>query len=160
MSKNTKFVFGIVVLALLCSSIPAIAPLLFGIGNQSGAISQQVRSQLLNSIFFRGINKISSLNLLISIAGFALSLYFRQSNPKKFRLTSIAFGLIFVGTIIAGFLSAWVDISSLQASAPQSQTAIGYSATACIFSFFQIASWILLFVVIFSQKFNEPISNP
>ena len=33
MSKNTKFVFGIVVLALLCSSIPAIAPLLFGIGN-------------------------------------------------------------------------------------------------------------------------------
>jgi len=160
MSKNTKFVIGIVIFALLCSSIPVVAPLLFGIGNQSGAISPQARSQLLNSVFFIGVSKFSSLNLLISIIGLALSLYFRQSNRKKFRVTSIAFGLILVGTIITGFLSAWIDISSLQASAPQSQAAMGYTVTTCIASLVQIASWVLLLVVIFSQKYNELISNP
>ena len=159
MSKNTKVVIGIVVLALLCSSIPVMTPLLFGIGNQSGAIPRQSTSQLLNSVLFIGVTKLSSGNLLTSIIGLAFSIYFRPINPKKFRLTTIAFGLVLISTIVQGLLSGWVEVNLLQAGAPQAQTAMGYSITACISSLLHIASWVLLFVVLFGQKFNQSANN-
>jgi disulfide bond formation protein DsbB len=108
---------------------------------------------------FIGITKISGLSLFVSIVGLALSIYYRKLNPKKFRFTSIAFGLFLIGAIISGLLSAWIDIGSLQASASQSQTAMGYSAITCISSLFQIAAWVLLFIVIFSPKANESVSD-
>jgi hypothetical protein len=159
MSKNTVFVIGVVVIALLFSSVPVLVPFLFGMGNQSGAISPETTHQLLNSVLFIGITKISGLSLFVSIVGLALSIYFQRSNPKKFRLTSIAFGLFLIGVIISGFLSAWIDIGSVQAGAAQSQTAMGYSAITCISSLFQIAAWVLLFIVIFSPKNNESANN-
>ena len=159
MSKNNVFVIAVIVIALLCSSVPFIVPLLFSMGNQSGAISPETTNQLLNSVLFIGVTKISGLSLFVSIVGLALSIYYRKSNPKKFRFTSIAFGLFLIGAIISGLLSAWVDIGSMQAGAAQSQTAMGYSAITCISSLFQIAAWVLLFIVMFSPKDNESASN-
>ncbi len=159
MSKNNMFVIAVIVIALLCSSVPVIVPLLFGMGNQSGAISPETTHQLLNSVLFIGITKISGLSLFVSVVGLALSIYYRKSNPKKFRFTSIAFGLFLIGAIISGLLSAWVDIGSMQAGAAQPQTAMGYSAITCISSLFQIAAWVLLFIVIFSPKANESAAH-
>jgi len=159
MSKNTAFVVVVVVIALLCSSVPVIVPLLFGMGNQSGAISPETTRQLLNSVLFIGITKISGLSLFVSIVGLALSIYFRKAHPKKFRFTSIAFSLFLLGAIISGFLSSWLNIGSMQAGAAQSQNAMGYSAITCISSLFQIAAWVLLFVVIFSPKINESANS-
>jgi hypothetical protein len=155
MSKNTVFVIAVIIIALLCSSIPVIVPLLFGIGNQSGAISSETTRQFLNSVLFIGITKVSGFSLFVSIVGLALSFFYRKSNPKKFRLTSIAFGLFLIGAIISGLLSAWVDIGSMQTGAAQSRTTMGYSAITCVSTLFQFVAWVLLFIVTFSPKANE-----
>ncbi len=150
MSKDTKFVIGIVILALPFGSIPAIVPLVFGIGVQSGAWSNQA----IHSIVFLMLTRLSGLLLSVSIIGLALSLYLRKRNPKKFRLTSIAFAIILAGTILTAILSAWIDVNYVQAGVPASQTAMVYSSVTCISALVNVTSWIMLLIAIFSQKLN------
>ena len=159
MSKNNSFVVAVVVIALLCSTIPIVVPILFGLGNQSGVISPARTHQLLNSVLFLSVTKISVVSLFVSLVGLALSIYFRKSNPKKFRLISIAFTLFLIGTIFSGLLSAWVDIGLMQAGTSSSQNVLRASVLTCISSLFQIASWVVLFVVIFSPKINETVNS-
>jgi len=150
MSKDTKVVISIVVLSLLFGSIPAIVPLVFGIGVQSGAWSDQA----IHSMVFLMLTRPSWLLMSVSIIGLVLSLYFRKRNPKKFQLTSIAFSIILVGTILTAILSAWIDVNYVQAGVPASQTVLVYSSVTCISALVNVTSWIMLLIAIFSQKLN------
>ena len=150
MSRDTKVIVGVLIVALLCSSIPIITPLAFGIGVQSGAWSDQ----LIHSVVFLVFTKLSALYLMVSITGFGLSQYFRNRNPRKFRLTSICFAILFLGTTLTSMLSAWVQVYYVQAEAPTTQIGMAYASVNCVSAFTNIIVWTIILIIIFSKKIN------
>jgi len=150
MSRDTKVVVGIVIVALFVGSIPAITPLVFGFGVQSGAWS----SEAIYTATFRFFIELSGLHISVSIIGIGLSLYFRQRNLRKFRFTSIAFAILLVGTILSAAFSAWLNVNYIQAGVPVSESVAAYSAFSCAAALANIVFWAMLFVVTFGKKLD------
>jgi len=150
MSKDIRIVVGIVIVALLFGSIPVFVPLVFGIGLQAGAWTNQA----IHSAFFLFFTKLYGLGLIVSISGLGLSIYFRKRNPRKFRLTLISFVILLVGTTLSAVISAWVEINYVQAGIPAQQTAVAYSAVTCVSALTNISVWVMIFVATFSKKLN------
>jgi hypothetical protein len=150
MSRDTKVVFAIVVVALLVGSIPVITPLVFGFGVQSGVWSNEA----IYSIVFLTITKLSWVYISASIIGFGLSRYFYSRNPRKFRVTSTLFLLLFLGTILSAIASGWITLNTIQDVTSSTKTTLAYSAYGCVSALTNITVWTMLLVVIFSKKLN------
>jgi hypothetical protein len=162
MSKNTKFVLGIVILAFFCSSIPIITMFIVGYQGQNGVLLDQLPKQLDQPITFVSVlfTKLANESLFIPLLGLLLSLYFRQRNPKKFHLTAISFTIFILGEILIPMLTTWLEINYAQQGVSLNQRATGYSVVNCASTFVYITAWIILLFAIFSHKFDTNNATP
>lgn len=161
MSKDTKIVIGIVLLALVCSSLPFMTLLVMGRGEQNARLWDQIPGQFDGLTIFTSmtLGKLVDGALLIPLIGLALSLYYRPRNRKKFQLTSVAFALLLIGTIFLAMLSSWLEINYNQQAVSAQQRAAGYSAVNCVSALVNLISWIILLYALFSSRFNPNNEN-
>jgi hypothetical protein len=150
MSRETKVVLALVIAALLCGSVPVVTPLVFGYGVQSGAWTNDA----IYSIVFLTITKLSWVYIAASIIGFGLSRYFYNRNPRKFRVTSILFLLLFIGTILSAMASGWITLNNIRNVTSTTETTLAYSMYGCVSALTNVTVWTMLLVVIFSKKLN------
>jgi len=159
MNKDTKFIVGSVLFALLFSSIPLI--MLSATGNtQSDQLSGLSNDSRVFIFMMLGRLSYSSGSLFVSVLGLALSLYYRQQNPGKFRLTLIFFSILLANTIAWPLISTWLDITYLQQGASLVQRAADYAIVNSISSIIYITSWIILWYSIFSRNFDLNNATP
>jgi hypothetical protein len=92
-------------------------------------------------------------SLLIWVIGISLSVYFRQRNPKKSLLTTIAFMIFLLNTIGSSVFSTWIMMNFVATGEPLpglSQMAFSLLSTLSV-----TIAWVILLFAIFSSKFNS-----
>lgn len=162
MNKDKNIVFGIVLLALFCSSLPIITLLVMGSGSQHDTVWDQIPQQLDQPTIFASMTLTKLMNgaLFIPVIGLALSLYYQRRNRTKFQLTTASFTLFLLGTVLFAVLSTGLEIQYNQQAVLVEQRAAGYASLNCVSTLVNILSWTILLVAIFSPKFNTNNENP
>lgn len=89
---------------------------------------------------------------ILWLGGIVYAIVNREKHPRTSLLAGIAFGILFLESLISAILSAYIQYQSFSSGASASQLGMRFTTLSLCSLPFSIAGWILLFMAIFGRK--------